>query len=73
MKIDDCINLDDLRIIAKKRVPKLIYDFIEGGSEDEAGLARRVGQGALDRGVPARQAAGIRCHITAEIGASSNC
>ena len=40
MKVDDCINLDDLRKIAKKRVPKIIYDFIEGGSEDEAGLAR---------------------------------
>ncbi|MEC8137829.1 MAG: alpha-hydroxy acid oxidase, partial [Pseudomonadota bacterium] len=40
MKVDDCINLDDLRILAKKRVPKLIYDFIEGGSEDEAGLVR---------------------------------
>ena len=40
MKVDDCINLDDLRILAKKRVPKLIYDFIEGGSEDESGLVR---------------------------------
>ena len=40
MKLDDCINLDDLRKVAKQRVPKLIYDFIEGGSEDESGLAR---------------------------------
>lgn len=40
MKIDDCMNLEDLRKIAKKRVPKVIYDFIEGGVEDEAGLVR---------------------------------
>lgn len=40
MNVDDCINLDDLRVLAKKRVPKLIYDFIEGGSEDESGLVR---------------------------------
>jgi (S)-mandelate dehydrogenase len=40
MNIDDCINLDDLRNIAKRRVPKLIYDFIEGGVDDESGLAR---------------------------------
>ena len=40
MKIDNCINLDDLRKAAKKRVPKIIYDFIEGGSEDETGLKR---------------------------------
>ncbi len=38
--IDKCINLDDLRVLAKKRVPKLIYDFIEGGADDEGGLAR---------------------------------
>lgn len=39
MNIDDCVNLDDLRVLAKKRVPKLIYDFIEGGVDDEDGLA----------------------------------
>ena len=40
MKIEDCVNLDDLRILVKKRVPKLIYDFIEGGVDDEGGLER---------------------------------
>lgn len=40
MTLDDCINLDDLRKIARRRVPKLIYDFIEGGVDDEDGLAR---------------------------------
>lgn len=40
MKVEDSVNLDDLRRIAKKRVPKLIYDFIEGGVDDEAGLGR---------------------------------
>ena len=40
MKVEDCINLDDLRKIAKKRVPKLVYDFIEGGVDDEDGLDR---------------------------------
>ena len=40
MNIDDAINFDDLRILAKKRLPKIIYDFIEGGVDDEDGLAR---------------------------------
>ncbi len=40
MNIDKCINLDDLRAMAKQRVPKLVYDFIEGGVDDEAGLER---------------------------------
>jgi (S)-mandelate dehydrogenase len=40
MNIDSCINLEDLRILAKRRVPKLIYDFIEGGVDDEHGLSQ---------------------------------
>ena len=40
MKVDDAINFDDLRKLAKKRLPKIIYDFIEGGVDDEHGLDR---------------------------------
>ena len=40
MNVDDAINFDDLRILAKKRLPKIIYDFIEGGVDDEDGLDR---------------------------------
>lgn len=43
MKIDDCVNLDDFRLLAKKRAPKLIFDFIEGGVDDEDGLQRNEG------------------------------
>lgn len=38
MNVDDAINLDDLRKLAKKRLPKVIFDFIEGGADDEKGL-----------------------------------
>ncbi len=40
MNIDKCINLDDLRVLAKRRVPKLVYDYIEGGADSEDGLRR---------------------------------
>ena len=40
MNVDDAINFDDLRILAKKRLPKIIFDFIEGGVDDEDGLDR---------------------------------
>jgi (S)-mandelate dehydrogenase len=40
VNLDDCINIDDLRRMAKRRVPKLVYDFIEGGVDDEHGLER---------------------------------
>jgi L-lactate dehydrogenase (cytochrome)/(S)-mandelate dehydrogenase len=33
------VNIEDLRKLAKKRLPKIAYDFIEGGTDDELGLA----------------------------------
>lgn len=29
------INLDDLRLAAKRKLPRLVFDFIDGGAEDE--------------------------------------
>mgnify|MGYP003317548809 FL=1 len=40
MSIDDAINFEDLRELAKRRLPKIAFDFIEGGVEDEVGLDR---------------------------------
>lgn len=40
MRIENAVNLDDLRRIAKKRLPRIAYDFIEGGVEDEDGVDR---------------------------------
>ena len=38
MRADKAINIEDLRRLAKRRLPKIIFDFIEGGAEDERGL-----------------------------------
>src|SRR4029078_13708848 len=32
------VDIEDLRKLAKKRLPKIAYDFIEGGTDDEVGL-----------------------------------
>jgi (S)-mandelate dehydrogenase len=40
--LDGAINFDDLRKLAKRRLPKIAYDFIEGGLEDEEGLTRNT-------------------------------
>jgi len=50
--IDAAINFDDLRRLAKRRLPKIAYDFIEGGLEDEAGIARNASAFAQYRLVP---------------------
>ncbi len=40
MKLDQAINIEDLHRMAKQKLPKIIFDFIEGGLEDERGLER---------------------------------
>ena len=47
MNTDTAINIDDLRRMAKRHLPRLCFDFIEGGLEDERGLARN--ESAFDR------------------------
>ena len=32
-------NIEDLRVIARKRVPKALFDYVDGGSYDELTLA----------------------------------
>jgi (S)-mandelate dehydrogenase len=40
MKLDNAINIEDLHRMAKRKLPRIIFDFIEGGLEDERGLER---------------------------------
>ncbi|HVX22612.1 MAG TPA: alpha-hydroxy acid oxidase [Acidimicrobiales bacterium] len=46
MRIDQTVNVDDLRRIARRKLPGMIYDFVEGGSEDE--LTARLNREAFD-------------------------
>ncbi|HVC54017.1 MAG TPA: alpha-hydroxy acid oxidase [Stellaceae bacterium] len=38
MRLSDAVNIEDLHRMAKRRLPKIAFDFIEGGVEDERGL-----------------------------------
>src|ERR671924_561478 len=40
MNFDNAINIEDLHRIARRKLPRVIFDYIEGGVEDERGLAR---------------------------------
>ncbi|WP_374442859.1 alpha-hydroxy acid oxidase [Stella sp.] len=42
MNLERAVNLDDLRRMAKRRLPRICYDFIEGGVDGEDGLDRAV-------------------------------
>jgi len=41
MRVDQAVNIEDLHRMAKRRLPKVAFDFIEGGLEDERGLDRK--------------------------------
>ena len=42
MKARNAVSIEDLRRLAGKRLPGFIFDMIEGGVEDEYGVARNV-------------------------------
>jgi L-lactate dehydrogenase (cytochrome)/(S)-mandelate dehydrogenase len=40
MKLRSAINLDDLRELARRKLPRIAFDFIEGGADDEHCMRR---------------------------------
>lgn len=40
MNIQSAINLEDLRHMARRKLPRIAFDFIDGGADDEACLTR---------------------------------
>jgi len=42
MRVENAINIEDLHRMARRRLPKVAFDFIEGGLEDEHGLDRNT-------------------------------
>jgi (S)-mandelate dehydrogenase len=38
MKLADALNIEDLRGMARRRLPRAIFDFFDGGAEDETTL-----------------------------------
>ena len=37
-RLSACHSIDDLRLLAKRRLPRSIFDFYDGGAEDERTL-----------------------------------
>src|SRR5262245_17013618 len=38
MHLAEAVNIEDLRLMAKRRLPRAIFDFFDGGAEDEVTL-----------------------------------
>ncbi|MCD0502706.1 alpha-hydroxy acid oxidase [Bordetella petrii] len=52
MKIQSAINLEDLRRLARRKLPRIAFDFIDGGADDERCLARNRAAFAEHKLVP---------------------
>lgn len=39
MRLSRTLNIEDLRGIARRRLPRIVYEYLEGGSEDQLTLA----------------------------------
>lgn len=42
MKLSDALNISDLRMLAKAKLPRMVFDYIDGGADDEVTLHRSV-------------------------------
>jgi len=42
MRLSDCHNIDDFRLLAKQRLPWPVFDYIDGAADDEATKARNT-------------------------------
>jgi len=42
MNLKDCHNVEDFRLLAKKKLPSPIFHYIDGGSDDEVTLKRNT-------------------------------
>ena len=42
MSLRNCINFDDFRKLAKKKLPSPIFNYIDGGADDEITLKRNT-------------------------------
>ena len=38
MRVENAVNIADLGVLARRRLPKVIFDFMDGGAEDEVTL-----------------------------------
>ena len=42
MRLSDCHNIDDFRVLAKARLPFPVFDYIDGAADDELTKARNT-------------------------------
>jgi isopentenyl diphosphate isomerase/L-lactate dehydrogenase-like FMN-dependent dehydrogenase len=52
MSVANAVNIADLRLAAKRRLPRVLFDWIDGGAGDETALVQSVEQFSAARLMP---------------------
>ncbi|HLW89719.1 MAG TPA: alpha-hydroxy acid oxidase [Roseiarcus sp.] len=52
MRVEKAVNIDDLRDMARRRLPRILFDWIDGGAGDESALRQSVEGFAATRFAP---------------------
>ena len=52
MNLDKALSIDDLRSIARRRLPRFVFDYVDGGAEDEVTLHSNRGSFERRRFLP---------------------
>jgi L-lactate dehydrogenase (cytochrome)/(S)-mandelate dehydrogenase len=64
MKVANAVNIEDLRDLARRRLPRMLFDWIDGGAGDETALRQSIEAFAATRFVPRYLANITGCDIT---------
>lgn len=52
MRLEKAVNIEDLHKMAKRHLPRAVFDYVEGGCEDEIGIAHNENAFANYRLIP---------------------
>ena len=52
MRLENIYTIEDMRVLAKRRLPRVVFDYIDGGAGDEQGLNNNAAQFRNFRLVP---------------------
>lgn len=67
MTIANAINLEAVRVRAQSRLPRVVFDFIDGGADDEIGIAHNIAAFRSLRFVPRYLGGEEACDMSATV------
>jgi L-lactate dehydrogenase (cytochrome)/(S)-mandelate dehydrogenase len=67
MNLGKAVNIEDLRRLARRRLPRILFDWIDGGAGDETALRQSIEAFAATRFVPRYLANITNCDLSKQL------